>query len=348
MGTIRPSLPTINVLSDYEVYLLQSLLDKARRQVVNTQNRPARVSSQVELFPEIYIARTPTAGVPKYTLSTTGTGELPTLNSAECEVWKIDENDQLEQVVNFSKKVYSFYDFDIPGDTWVLIKREKYGMWMIEWFDQGDDLDTGTGTGSGTSGFCQPIIIYERKLECEFTGTASCGGLVGTAEGSGNLNEYIREVHIDVDDGGCLQRTIYGWTFTRTIACCDPSCACETGTSGEGESEVGCCPNPIPNTLTGTFNGGTGDCNCGDGTEVTLVWDMDNNNWTGDTTFCGNAITVKLNCTVDNTTFDGTVTGDCSTSGNTSPTSCDPFLISLTMPFSGDCCNGNSTLTVSE
>lgn len=219
---------------------LRRLLHRVRTQIGNPVQRPPTPEfPQNDQLPVVYIARTPSSGIPAYTLLETGTGNIPILNSAVCEIWRIPDDGQLVQVQNFHKKVWSFYDFDIPGDTFVLVKHEGYGKWMAEWFDQGDDLDTGTGTGTGTS-VCDDLILYERKTECE---------PIGTSETEGEENEYIREVRVNIDENGCLQKTVGEWEYTRTKSCCDPSCATDTGTgTGEGETIPNVCDpcNPKP------------------------------------------------------------------------------------------------------
>src|SRR5690606_6859200 len=51
-----------------------------------------------------------------------------------------------------------------------------------------------------------------------------------------------------------------GLTYTETIACCDPSCACEEDEGTGSETQTECCENPIPDTLLVTITDKTGDC----------------------------------------------------------------------------------------
>jgi len=56
--------------------------------------------------------------------------------SADCDIYQIvddgDGNVTLEYVESFFQTVYNVSSSAIDGDTWVVIKREKYGKWLVE------------------------------------------------------------------------------------------------------------------------------------------------------------------------------------------------------------------------
>lgn len=313
-------LPEMGVFSREEVATLRSLLSRLRNHSYNpTQRPPTFEFPQNDQIPVVYIAKTPEDGITGYTL----VGGIPQLNYAECDIWKITTGGDLEAVTNFGKRVYSLYDFDIPGDTFIKIEKEAYGHWLAEWLDQ--DTGTGTGTGSGTTS-CDDIFVQEIKYECEWLGTSSCGSLEGTAPAEGELNEYARFITIRVDESGCLQKETGEWIYTRTIACCDPSCACEEEQSGTGTPiEQDCCPdNPVPTNLTATVTNKTGNCVCLPDSGL-LTWEEDNQVWrspTFDTCADEGVCYFYLSCTAGVWRMD---VASCYNPGTLVSESCDPF-----------------------
>lgn len=334
------------VISREEAAQLRSLLARLRNQSYSVLHAPTQEFPSNDQIPAVYLARTPGDGIAAYTLLGTGTGEIPVLNSAVCEIWRLPDDGQLVQVGNFKKRVWSFYNFDIPGDTWILVKHEGYGKWMAEWFDQADDLDTGTGTGTGTTSECPTWDTYERKYECEWATTGTCTS-VGTGEGQGLLNEYSRRTEFWTDENGCLQTRTHDWVFERTIACCDPSCACEPGT-GE-EVGVTCCADPVPALITGTLTNVTGNCNCV-GTPYNL-------RYTGDGKW--HPVTVPNGCDLAGCAYLECVGGDWSFSTDScfaTPATlvsadCDPFEIIFDVTSAevdGQLCTGSFRITFTE
>lgn len=76
---------------------------------------------------EVYIARIPSGGIDGISLPATGTGDISSINSAECSIYQVIDGELIdmeftEEVFNLSPaKLYSGY---------ILIKQDKYGVWL--------------------------------------------------------------------------------------------------------------------------------------------------------------------------------------------------------------------------
>lgn len=90
--------------------------------------------------PEVYIAVTPSAGISGHVVepdvpgtgSGTGTGLGTDVSSGECGVYSRVETHLGQTLVyaGFSKTAYNVGPDDIPGDTVILIVRDKFGTWV--------------------------------------------------------------------------------------------------------------------------------------------------------------------------------------------------------------------------
>lgn len=99
------------------------------------------VDHQEILAPEVYIARTPPGGIPASPIDDirpgTGSGSMgqgDVFEWAECQVFMpIPEGDDgniaLLRVPGLTRRVYNPYSSAIPGDTWTLVHRDKFGKW---------------------------------------------------------------------------------------------------------------------------------------------------------------------------------------------------------------------------
>jgi hypothetical protein len=124
----------------------------------NTSGRPF-APQELGTAPEIYIARTPAAGIPAIvgefsytgtgtgscipgwagTGTGTGTGTWATDDDqpgyADCQVYRIIERcgvPVVDHVSGLVKRVYNLSTSAIPGDTWIRIARDKWGSWLAE------------------------------------------------------------------------------------------------------------------------------------------------------------------------------------------------------------------------
>lgn len=127
------------VLSEADVRAIRSLIGEARQRRVNTTGRPG-VPTQVPEAPELYVARTPAAGIPPIDLGGDGIGTGDEPGSADCYVYQLNPDGELRPVPGVFRKVYSLLFTTIPGNQWIIIARDKFGAW---WALPGDVAEAG-------------------------------------------------------------------------------------------------------------------------------------------------------------------------------------------------------------
>lgn len=173
-----------------------------------------------------------------------GTGYL--LNQAECDIYRLiqySDGQQLERVVGVTRRVYNPDPEPIPGNTFVLITRDKFGTWYVanrmaecaiaekKWYCvEAGEIDTGTGTGCececdlaacwsvwagfGTShpehcgNLCGGNTLLVATGSCTWSGSPGCVQLDGGAEFSG----YAELACLDTQN--CV------WKLTLTDSYC--------------------------------------------------------------------------------------------------------------------------------
>lgn len=87
--------------------------------------------------PEVYVARTPTAGIPALGVEGTGTSTDDVPGSADCPIYQLvdapgtAEDAFLSKVGQVEHTVYNVGEEDVPGDRWVVIIRDKFGKWLV-------------------------------------------------------------------------------------------------------------------------------------------------------------------------------------------------------------------------
>jgi hypothetical protein len=143
-------MPDLSLLTESEIALLQSVLDKVRSQRQNTAGRPA-VRQEQGQAPEVYLVRTPIAGIPALSAGTNvGTGSLSPADdvpgSALCGVYRLIQTGSglpgTGQAVGVQPvsgswaspkqiTVYNFLPIAIPGGQWVTAIRDKFGYWLV-------------------------------------------------------------------------------------------------------------------------------------------------------------------------------------------------------------------------
>lgn len=135
----------LKILTERDKKILQASIDKVRRLSNNAAGR-GRATEDDTPAPEVYVARTPAAGISRIDGLTPG--------SAECDIWRIipDQDPSiaptLQQVSSFNKTVYNLGPTDIQGNRWVTVLRDKFGYWFPVAFVEEDITDTTTGTGT--------------------------------------------------------------------------------------------------------------------------------------------------------------------------------------------------------
>ena len=353
----------ITTLTRRDIDLIQSLSDKVRRSIGNPQNRPH--FAEEELWtPEVYVARTPAAGIPALT-KIFGQSIEDQPGYADCYIYRVLEQvgtggPELQPISGLFRRIYNLNPRRIGGNRWVLAIRDKFGNWFIT--NPGirpEDTDYGTGTGfneftgtgtesTDTTPPCGVIQFYVYQLLCE----------------SGDLNEYRQSITIDNDDNGCLRKTLGNLEFVRTVACCDSTCADPgTGTdaggvpaasgtgTGAGEGIVtGCCSNALPTTLTVTVTNKTGSCTCLPNS-FTITWDGTGYWVSSAQVGCGGSTTFRMSCAAPSSGCNGfrwSASGTCNII-STAPTGCTCDPLSLVFDISSFlCCTGGAKFTVTE
>jgi hypothetical protein len=107
-----------------------ALVADLRRRGVGKGSPPASRDDD-HLSPEIYVARTPSGGIPALGENGTGTSGDDVPGSATCQIYRVALSTEiLTPVWSFSKKVYNLNESAVLGDKWILVVRDKYGDWF--------------------------------------------------------------------------------------------------------------------------------------------------------------------------------------------------------------------------
>lgn len=185
---------TYYALTEDEVRILQDLIAKSRRTVVNTVNRPAvpPVVSQPRGF---YVGRAPADGIAGRTGtfgpdsvgtgSGTGTGVSSTfeneVSSGECSVWAITprEDGVFELTLqDFALTVYNPSAGFIDGDAWLDLSLDDYGCWI------GTVLDGVSGSLTVETSSGSVIVINVTDIVIN---DSTFGGLTAVDLGGGQV-----------------------------------------------------------------------------------------------------------------------------------------------------------------
>jgi hypothetical protein len=152
-------------LTDEDHRLLKDMINDRKGGRVNSPSRSSQLFSEQDAnhqAPEVYVAKTPTTGIP----ARSGT----TLGEAACDIYRV-VSAVVEAVPSFSEKVYNLQPSAVGGDTYIGIKRDKYGTWIA---------DTGGGSANLRHGIVTKVCdtecnIYEVEI-VERTFPESCTG----------------------------------------------------------------------------------------------------------------------------------------------------------------------------
>ncbi len=225
-------------LSESDRELLRRVIESERKRLRSPAQRPRVQLDDYEQFPVVYIAYTPEDGIPALNVEgTTGTGtselnDIP--GSTECDLYRITPlatgTTELTSM-GYTEIVYNLNTTEIPGWTWVTIKKESSGQWIV---------DSPYISLGGES-------FFETDVLCE----------------DGDLNVYRRGVILTISSGEIvLVRT--DWMFHGTEGCCDcPQPDYETGT---GTLTIESCCGPVGTDLCLTIRA-IGGFGCADGEE---------------------------------------------------------------------------------
>lgn len=116
---------------------VQEVIDFVRTRRVNTVGRTYE-SQEDWQAPEVYVARTPPGGIPSL-IPAPGSSIKDEPGCVSCNIYRIltDEaaagtgcGDTLIPVSGLSYRIHNLTPGTIPGDTWVLVSRDKFGHWF--------------------------------------------------------------------------------------------------------------------------------------------------------------------------------------------------------------------------
>lgn len=191
------------LLTEADRRLLADFLAEARRKVRTTTGRAAPEEPDI-LPPEVYVALTPSGGIPRLresevdTGTAYGSGDIP--GSAVCDIYRLLDDGGTKRLsrAGFTRRVYNLSSGDLPGGQWTKAVRDKFGQWYA---------DTAGGSGN--------VVVEETDPRCE----------------SGVLNVYKRNVSL-VFAGGAISKVNGSWLLSHRAGCCECT---DTGTG------TGCC-----------------------------------------------------------------------------------------------------------
>lgn len=121
----------------------KALIDVVAAEVKRRMERPRDAGRVDPTSPETYVARTPPEGIPPVdygvvtgTGSGTGTTGDDVPGFAQCLIYQlVDQGGTADgfflRVPQFYKKVFNVTDRYVPGGTWTLVTRDKYGRWHV-------------------------------------------------------------------------------------------------------------------------------------------------------------------------------------------------------------------------
>jgi hypothetical protein len=156
----------LRTLSEADEAALKELLDAYRGRGLNTRGRSPGYPLDDGSAPEVYVAKTPTGGIPALDEPGVGTGtsaEGAVPGSAECVVYRVlglPDSPVLYEITGVSRVVYNLANAAVGGDRLVHVFRDKWGQWWVAGGLADDDGCTGTQgtTGTGADSCCRTVL----------------------------------------------------------------------------------------------------------------------------------------------------------------------------------------------
>jgi hypothetical protein len=155
-------MPKGYVLSEGDKELLKQVVEAYLGRVLGSTNRPDALQDQGGA-PEVYVAMTPEGGIPALTISGGGTGTSSATANEEaeavagyevCDIYRANREDgRMILIPTKTERVYNASATEVPGETWIVILRDKFGIWWA----------TSLGSGGGGSG-CVGTLRFITKL----------------------------------------------------------------------------------------------------------------------------------------------------------------------------------------
>lgn len=244
------------LLTDSDKKQLKEIIHQVRSLPQNPRNRPAVVEPDHNA-PDVYVARTPSGGIPAMTRGPfptgtgSGTADYDDPGQAECEIHQLvnftdpvtglQDGDLID--VQFTRTVWNISDSPIPGNSWILAVRDKFGVWFappiapassvpgltvqndggafkilnvntLTFLSQWLSIDA-TAPGVATIGANSPTVVDDHggggpSPISRFTFSSDTGDYVFTVTNSGNTSDIYLAPASDTQAGYV---TINGQTF---------------------------------------------------------------------------------------------------------------------------------------
>lgn len=199
--------PKIFFVTESDRDVLRGLIDREKKRIQNTTNRPALPPSEATT-PEVYLALTPTGGI----LATTDDADP---QYADCTIFRVlNQNTSLSQIVqafDATVRVFNPFDVAVAEDSYVLVTRDKFGTWVV----------TAGGGAGGTVNPDDPGNVVD---------PAGFTSICITREGGGTSS--------DLPITGIKLRKRYGDAATGPFRCIDPDPCCLPDYRCVGNSQI--------------------------------------------------------------------------------------------------------------
>lgn len=190
-------------LTEQDFLLFREMKEWFRRQTMNTRNRPD-APSELGTAPEVYIARTPSGGIPALSTgawtmgSGTGTVVQDDVPGSATECWIFCIESGVLVPLHVKQTVYNLSLNDVEGDLWIPVVRDKFGSWLVAAGGTGGSGGGSSpslggcvgpvhvvdpdGTGTGTAWYCQEVFWngsgwYVSPGPVNYTGVIEINGM---------------------------------------------------------------------------------------------------------------------------------------------------------------------------
>ena len=238
--------PTRHVLTSHDIEVLKEVVRSVRERRQGTTNRPY-VPTEMAPAPEVYVALTPTGGIPGLTKASDEFGELDQPGYADCDIYRvvIGSGTPTLRLMGITKRILNLSETEIAENTWQLVKRDKGGQWFAdsgngsavtptEWvrITSISGVAPASGTGTGTlyyAGILQDFNVNTGEFSDRVsTGTATeevwvfmQGGYVPVQNDVDEPVIYLAHKEgTSPDDGVDVYVALDG--VTATVTCSDP------------------------------------------------------------------------------------------------------------------------------
>jgi hypothetical protein len=128
-------------LTEADLETLRRMADWFRQQTHSFAARRPDTSHEDPTAPEVYLAMAPESGIPAYggvsegpgpEETGSGSGDVPAvLPQAACSIWRVDPSTKTPKWQGFTRPVYNPNTSAIPGDTMIVVTRDKWGAWFV-------------------------------------------------------------------------------------------------------------------------------------------------------------------------------------------------------------------------